>query len=100
MAKRGMITRTIVSTKVNALCIDTVKCEPMNHSVVVTGTYTDGEKLLKAVKDEVETEDFKVVKIVDKIEQSKVYGMDELDFLANAKELDENRKPIETTVQE
>lgn len=96
MAKREMITRSVESTKVVALCADTVHCEMENQVVKVTGTFSldKSEKLLKAVKDAVETPTLKVVSIVSQETESKLYGMYTDDFIANAMELDEKRNPI------
>ena len=46
MARVPMVTRTIVTTKVNVMCLDTQKGEPFNESVTVPRTYKDDEVLL------------------------------------------------------
>lgn len=93
MARKPMITRTIKTTKANVLCMDIENGEPFNKVVILPRTYNDEKKLLKVVKEEVETDTIKAVHIVDKEEIERLYGMTEADFIASAKELDaETRK--------
>lgn len=95
--RKAMVTRTIESTRVNALCLDIKTAEPMNKEFNLSGTYKDESKLLKAVQKAFDTDDLKVVHIVDSEVVNTLYGMYENDFLANAMELDpETRKPIST----
>lgn len=92
MARMRMVTRTIESTKVVAMCAVVSEAKVENREFVVPQTYANNEKLLKALKKQVETEDLKIVAITSSGVQQKMYGMLESDFLAVAKELDENRK--------
>ena len=93
MARKPMITRTIKTTKANVLCMDIEKGEPFNKMVILPRTYNDEKKLLKVVKETVETETIKAVHVVDKTEIETLYGMTEAEFIASAKELDaETRK--------
>lgn len=93
MARKPMITRTIKTTKANVLCMDIEKGEPFNKLVILPRTYNDEKKLLKVVKETVETETVKAVHVVDKTEIETLYGMTEAEFIALAKELDpETRK--------
>lgn len=87
MARVPMVTRTIVATKVNVMCLDVQKGEPLNISVTVPRTYKDDETLLKKVKPLVENETIKAVHIVDKTEIETLYGMTELDFIEHAEVL-------------
>ena len=96
MARKPMVTRTIVTTKVNVLCLDIQSAEPFNKEVILPRTYKDEKKLLKKVEEIVNTEDIKAVHIVDKSEVETLYGMEEQDFINNAEILDpETRKVIE-----
>lgn len=96
MARKPMVTRTFKSTKANVLCMDIVAGEPFNKLVVLPRTYADDKKLLKAVKEVVETDEVKAVHVVDTTEVETLYGMTEAEFIASAKELDpETRKEIE-----
>lgn len=90
-----MVTRTIESTKVNALCMDIQSAEPMNKEFNLSGTYKDEAKLLKAVQKSFDTDALKVVHIVDSEVINTLYGMDENEFLAHAVVLDPTtRKPV------
>lgn len=85
--RKAMVTRTIVTTVATAMCVDTTTAEVCNKTVEVARTHKTEESLLKAVKAVIETEELKVVSIVDKYEKETLYGMTEDDFIANAKEL-------------
>lgn len=87
MARVPMVTRTIVATKVNVMCLDVQKGEPFNKSVTVSRTYKDDEALLKKVRPLLETETIKAVHIVDKEEIETLYGMTEQEFIQYAKVL-------------
>lgn len=87
MARIPMITRTIVTTKVNVMCLDVEVGEPMNKCVTVPRTYKDEKKLLKVVKELIETDSLKAVHIVDKTEVETLYGMTEQEFIEHAKVL-------------
>lgn len=85
------------------MCLDVTKGEPFNKDVVLPRTYTDDNKLLKKVKDIVDTDDVKAVHIVKKEEIETMYGMSEQDFINSAKVLDPaTRKALaqETTSEE
>lgn len=69
------------------MCLDIETGEPCNMTVVVPRTYKDDEKLLKKVKEVLETETFKPVHIVDKEEIETLYGMKEQDFIEHAEVL-------------
>lgn len=96
MARKPMVTRTIVTTKVNVLCLDIQSAEPFNKDVTLPRTYKDEKKLLKKVEEVVNTDDVKAVHIVDKKEIETLYGMTEQDFINNATILDPTtRKELE-----
>lgn len=96
MARKRMITRTILTTKVNALCMDTQTCEACNKDVVLPRTYKDNDKVLKAVKSVLDTPTFKVVDIVDVSTVETLYGMDEQKFINESVILDpKTRKELD-----
>lgn len=88
MARKPMVTRTILTTKVNVLCLDIQSAEPFNKEVNLPRTYKDEKKLLKKVEEVVNTDNVKAVRIVDKTEVKTLYGMTEQDFIDNATILD------------
>lgn len=98
--KESMVTRTIFTTKVTCLCLNTETAEPFNATVIVPRTYKDNDSLLKAVKKVAERagitdlegnvyhgEPIVVAKIVGFTEVETLYGMTESDFLSYAKVL-------------
>lgn len=95
MARKPMITRTIVTTDVTCICVDITKGETFNETIIMPRTYTDDKKLLKAVQNYFDTDERKAVSIVNKKEIETLYGMDETTFINNAVKLDnETRKPL------
>lgn len=84
MARVPMVTRTITTTKVNVMCLDIETGEACNKSVVVPRNYKDNGKLIKKVKEVLETEILKPVHIVDKEEIETLYGMTEQEFIEHA----------------
>ena len=96
MARVPMVTRTVTTTTVNAMCVDTTKGEVCNRVTTLPRTYNDDVKLLKKVKEQLEIEELKVVQIVDKTENETLYGMTEQDFINSAKVLtDRNHLPVD-----
>lgn len=87
MSRVPMVTRTIVATKANVMCLDVQKGEPFNESVTVPRTYKDDEALLKKVRPLLETETVKAVHIAEKEEIETLYGMTEQEFIQHAKVL-------------
>lgn len=84
MARVPMVTRTIVTTKANVMCLNVENAEPFNQVVTVPRTYKDDEALLKAVKKVAETENVKCVHIVDSEHVETLYGMTEQEFIERA----------------
>lgn len=101
MARKPMVTRTIVTTKVNVLCLDINSAEPFNKVVALPRTYKDEKKLLKKVEEVVNTDEVKAVHVVGKEEVETLYGMTEQDFITNATILDPTtRKELEAETEE
>lgn len=98
MARARKVTRTIASTKVVVMCVNTETAVVENYEVTIAGVYSDDKKLMKAVTKEVETETSKPVTIISKEVIETLYGMDEQKFIEMAevlpprdkKETDEN----------
>ena len=87
MARTRKVTRTISSTKVIVMCVDTQTAVVDNHEVTIAGVYSDEKKLMKAVSKEVETATLKPVSIVSKEVVETLYGMDEQKFIEMAEVL-------------
>lgn len=87
MARIPMVTRTMNATKVTVLCMDIVSAEPCTKVVTVPRTYKEDKALLKKVRALCETDEFKVVHIVDKEVSETLYGMTEDRFIECAEVL-------------
>ena len=91
-----MVTRTVVGTKATVMVANTETQAIENVEVVVSNTYENDDKLLKAVKKAKETATFKCIAIVSSEKVETLYGMDEQFFIEHATVLDkETRKAIE-----
>ena len=97
MARKPMVTRTIVSTKATVLACNTADGDELqNVTFIMPRTYNDDEELLKAIKKQHEKDGLVIIKVVDKVKEESLYGMDETDFIAHAQRLDpETRKALE-----
>ena len=83
-----MVTRTVITTKATALCLDLVTAEPHNEILTLSGIFKSKKDVLKAFSKVYDEEDIKkVVSIVDYTEEETLYGMTEQDFLQYAKVL-------------
>lgn len=97
MARKRMVTRTVTGTEAEIQIVTISASEITTIKHTVGGEFTDNDKLLKAIKKEVETEDIKVLQILTTTKIDKCYGMLESEFIKLAKELDpETRKALET----
>lgn len=92
MPRLRQVTRTIVTTKVNVMCLDTQKCEPLNKVITVSGTFSDEDALLLTVKRAVDTDTLKAVQVVDKEELTNLYAMPEEEFIKLAKIVEKTKK--------
>ncbi len=96
MARVPSVTRTITTTKVNALCIDLETTEPFNKVVILPRTYKENSKLEKALSELINNDTTRFVHAVDTEVVETLYGMTEQEFINVAKVLDkETRKPVE-----
>jgi hypothetical protein len=86
--RKPMVTRTILSTRVMALCVNPQTAETFEQEFVLIGKITDKDKVLKRVSKIYNTESCTIVAIRDIKEVNELYGMDEADFIAGAKILD------------
>ena len=81
-----MVTRTVTTTKAKILCVNTVAEETVTHVVEVPRTYTDDSKLLKAVKETLDTTIIPV-KVISTETVETLYGMTEQKFIELAEKL-------------
>ena len=86
--RKPMVTRTIISTKVSALCVNPQTAETSEQYFVLSGKIEDKAKALKKVSKEYNSDDCTIVAIRELSSIEALYGMDEADFIAGAKILD------------
>lgn len=95
--RKPMVTRTIISTSVTALCVNLHTAETFEHEFILSGKILEKDKALKKLSKLYNTEHCTIVAIHELKEVNELYGMDEVDFIAGAKILDPaTRKEIET----
>lgn len=95
--RKPMITRTIISTQVTALCVNPQTAETFEKMFILTEKIADKDKVLKRVSKLYNTDDCTIVAIRSLKEVNELYGMNEADFIAGAKILDPvKRKVIES----
>lgn len=95
--RKPMVTRTIISTYVTALCVNPQTAETFEQEFTLTGKIADKDKVFKRASKLYNTDDCTIVAIRNFKVVNELYGMDEADFIAGAKILDPaTRKEIET----
>ena len=87
MARTPMVTRTIQTTKVNALCLDIVEQKPFEKEYILSGTYKDNKHLMKALETVANDDTHKVVHVKSTEIVETLYGMTEQEFISYAKVL-------------
>lgn len=87
MARIPMVTRTIQTTKVNALCLDIVEQKPFEKEYILSGTYKDNKHLMKALETVANDDTHKVVHVKSTEIVETLYGMTEQEFISYAKVL-------------
>ena len=96
MARERMVTRTILQTEVDVICMDVTTVETTVKTFTLTGLQKNTDYILKHLKKQHETENFKLVAIQNVQEKEVMYGMREIDFIKVAVKLDpETRKVVE-----
>ena len=85
MSRERKITRTIEETKITVLCLNVVTAEPIYKDFYTTEKETDRNKTLKKLKKLHETDELKLVTIVETETKTAVYEMSESDFIKYGK---------------
>lgn len=95
MARRNkLITREFSLTVGQVLTVNLETRETTVHNFTLTGKYENAEIILQAIKKQI-GENIVPVQIMSFENDTKLYGITEDNFLANAIELDkETRKPL------
>ena len=81
MKKERMVTRTIVSTNAQVMCINTETADVSIQNFIATGEHKEFDKLLKILRKSHETETFKLVAIQSTETVEQLYGMPESKFI-------------------
>lgn len=81
---RNMVTRTIISTQVTALCLNLITAEPFNETFTLAGTYKDNAKMKKALEKMYNNDEHIIAHIVHSEVVNTLYGMTEQKFMENA----------------
>lgn len=86
MARQPMVTRTILTTTVKALCVDINSKSTCEQEFILPRNYKDDSAIMKALA-KVDTGALKVVHVIASEVNETLYGMTEDVFIANAKVL-------------
>ena len=86
--RKPMVTRTISSTKVFALCVNPQTAITYELVFRLIGNIEDEAIALKKLSKEYNTDDCTIVAVRGLAQVTELYGMDEADFIAGAKILD------------
>lgn len=97
--RKPMVTRTIISTHVIALCANPRTAETFEKEFILTGIMADKDKVLKRVSKLYNTDDCIIIAIRACKQVKELYGMDEADFIAGAKILNPATRKEEPTLQ-
>ena len=94
------ITRTIIGTKATVLTVDANTMIADKHEYVISGTYENNDKLLKALKKRYEDGVTILSAVLSAKKTEELYGIDEDVFMHYAIKLDpKTRKPIAGSTQ-
>lgn len=99
MARKAIVTRTIIGTQVSVMALDTESGKVNTLTYVLSGKIEDSAKALKAVQKTYDTETLKHAKVLELSPLNKLMGMWEEDFIANAFELDPQTRKALTAEQ-
>lgn len=95
MARERMVTRTVLTTECEVLCVNVTTVETTVQTFTLTGKHDNAEQFLKALKKEHETDTFKLVALQgEPTYKETMYGMKEIDFINLAKKLDPGTRKV------
>ena len=87
MARVRMVTRTVIVTVAEVMCVDVTTAEVQIKKLELSGSFVDNDTLLKAIKKAYENDTFKCVAVQEVDEKEVLYGMEEIEFIKLAKVL-------------
>lgn len=92
--RKPMVTRTISSTKVIALCVNPQTADTFEEVFMLSGKIDDKAKALKKLSKLFNTDELTVVAVRSLAEVNELYGMDEADFIKGAMILDPTTRKV------
>lgn len=87
MARVPQVTRTIITTKVNVLCMDIANETPIKKEITLPRVYKDDAHVLKAVKKVVDDDKLIAVRVLSTEKEESLYGMSGTKFVELAEKL-------------
>lgn len=81
MARRRMVTRTVVESVATIMMVDTTNAQVYDAIDTATGMEYDAAFMLKHARKALETDRFKVVMVKEVAHRETLYGMPEEDFI-------------------
>lgn len=84
MARQPQVTRTIVTTKCNVLCLDLTNEQPFVKEIILPRTYKDEKAMMKKIAPMVDSETVKAVHVQSFVNEQTLYGMTEQEFIEQA----------------
>lgn len=87
MARERMITRTVTEVTVKVMCVNVETAQVEVVDFKVYGNYENIDVILKTLKKQHETDNYKLIKVENAHTTEKLYGMTEQQFIELAKEL-------------
>lgn len=91
--RKPMVTRTFTTMEVVATVLN-VKTQAVAQKTFTLSRVYPEKKVLAKTQEAYDTEEEKIVHIISTKEVEDLYGMDEADFLKNAKKLDAKRHEV------
>lgn len=92
MARVPQVTRTIPTTIVHLLCVNTEDRSTFEQDITLPRTYKDEQKMMKAVERVLDGEPIKAVSILGSDVKETLYGMTEAEFIQYAQVLPPREK--------
>ena len=99
MARRRVVTKTVVGSKYEVLGMDIVTQTPITKVFTITGERLPMDKALKAIKASLDTPTELMVAITKSTEVNKIYGMFEEKFIESAHEMTDERKFVDESIK-
>lgn len=84
MARKRMITRTIMQTNASVMCLNVTTCEVTVKDFTIGGTFETKEMLLKKLQELFQTDNDKLVNVEKYDTEEVLLGMTEEDFIKNS----------------